>query len=216
MNYYRISFGNNARTYLYKSERSDLDGGKTVIVPVKNGKQKMGIIVKRMRNFPDEFPFPKELVREILKENKKELEADIIKNYLLSLIQHFMDGDISRHEFAQVVKGLTEYNRFCFEKETEMYGVFHYDIPALCRYCVDGIENEVEQEYAFRKEIKKLRDRLWGSTKFSKELGLERHDPVEKEEYFQRIELDIERKVKQALVGVKRSTGYCHLYWNIR
>ena len=41
-------------------------------------------------------------------------------------------------------------------------------------------------------------------------------DPIEKTEAYRAIEPELEKKIDNALKGVKRGHGYCYQYWSVK
>lgn len=75
---------------------------------------------------------------------------------------------------------------------------------------------ESDKEFGFRKAIKKLDKILFYGENEPLKIGRElKYDPIEDNEAYQRVELDVERKINMEL-GDERYRGYCHRYWSAK
>ncbi len=89
--FYLVSFGNNTRTYLYKSNVIEGEIGMAVIVPTGKSGNKEGVIVDVLSAIPENIPFAEKDIKEIVCRSYEEICDDIIKKYL---VQRFFDAHI--------------------------------------------------------------------------------------------------------------------------
>lgn len=213
--FYLVSFGNNTRTYLYKSNVIEGEEGMAVIVPTGKSGNKEGIIVDILSAIPENIPFVEKDIKEIVCRSYAEICDDMIKKYLVSLVELFKKGNISRTKFTEIAEGFTSLNRLAIAKEW-LNEVIYHDIPDMHLFYVlePGCEND--KEFGFRKAIKDLDKILYYEGKEPPKIGNElNYDPIEDDEAYQRVELDVERKINAEL-GDARYMGYCHKYWHVK
>lgn len=216
--YYMISFGHGTQMYLYKSTIEDLEVGNTVVVQAGKDGRKIGMIVNEMKSIPKNLLISEDKVKEVIHKNLRDIQEEEAKNYLLWLVVAFMDGVITRVEFAEIAEGFVTSNNLQLSKQSNIYKVVRDILPDMCMIYVDEPGNEDDKEFGFRKEIKKVYHELkYGDFRIEDIKGKVSnkilHDPVEDMEQYQRVELDVERKTKKELEGKERGIGFCHLYW---
>lgn len=184
-----------------------------VVVPAKEQEKKMGIIITILQSVPDEFPFSINEIKNIIKRSYEEITMDNARRFLVALVKLFSDGLISREEFAVTAEGLVSYNKLEISENDWLYEVVYHDLPDMCICYVDEPGCEADKEFGFRKAIKNLDRKLKyeGQTPIMPTWKIQ-HDPVEDSEIYQRIELDVERKINAEL-GKERYMGCGHLYW---
>lgn len=213
--FYWISFGKNARIYLYKSAVVLGKEGMAVLVPTRKNNNREGIIVDVLPTIPEDIPFAEEEIKEVVCRNYAEICDNTIKHYLVSLIELFKKGTISRTKFIKITEGFVSLNRLVVAEEW-LDKVIYHDIPEmqLVQVFESGCEND--KEFWFRKSIKALEVLLYYEGKEQpKKLKKLNYDPIEDDEMYQRIELDVERKLNAEL-GDARGLGYCHRYWRVK
>lgn len=215
MVYYLVSFGNNSRTYLYKSYCQEWNLGYIVDVPVKENDTKKGIIVAVYQMYPVEIGIPEEKIKVIIGRNHEIVNVDFVERILLGLQESFYRGYITRDTFCYVVEGMVSHQELLLEKEHWLYSIVYEDIPDMEMYYVWEPGNEEDKEFGFRKAFKEFQHKLWlrGHKPMERNIIIH-HDPIEEEEQFQRIELDVERKLDEEFGYDVPYFGFCHTYWH--
>ena len=215
MVYYLVSFGNNSRTYLYKAKNLELDLGYMVDVPVKEKDIKKGIIVAVYNTYPVHLGILEEKVKFIVGRNYEPVDVDWIERILLGLQESYYRGHISRDVFCYVVEGMVSKQELLLEKEHWLYSIVFEDIPEMELYYVWEPGNEDDKEFGFRKAFKEFQRKLrLRGNKPMERTHVIHYDPIEDEERFQRIELDVERKLDEELGYDVPYMGFCHKYWH--
>ncbi len=216
MKYYMVSF-DGRKSYLYKTDILQLEIGETVLVPVKNNGRKIGLVMSTLK--PNQLSIPDDKIKEILDLHKKPLKENVIERYILGMIDAFKEGTLTRRAFADIAQGFLSSNQFLLSEGSLISQVVKHDIPDICRRYVTELGCEADLEFGFRKAIKDLEHRLhYGKMPEEVESRLHiqlLHDPIEDDERYQRVELDVERLVR-AEIGEGGYMGFCHLYWTTK
>ncbi|GEM_PF-965566 len=219
--YYYVVFGEGAgfhtKAYLYASTQP-YEPGMLVMVP-SNQEQRVAMIRSAAETVPESHTPDPQCIKEILRPYREVLRASKIRSFLLSMIDDYKDGGISREAFDALLDCFLHANHLDCGGDPDLLRIMQRELPLICQSYVRAPGDAREKEIGFWKNLKALERRLRCGTGSERPVFRNRcrfkTDPVELTDDYLAIELELERAIR-AEIGEPGYKGYCHRYWSAK
>lgn len=211
---YYVIFGESSnrhtKAYLYTSNQNYIPGMLVLVSSKKEVKISMirSINKKMLEN---------DKIKKIIQPFSGDINVHQIKSFVLSMIDDFKDGVITKEAFASTFECFLRYNRLDFGKHSNILKIIQNEIPDVCRLNVVEPGNAIEKNISFWKHLKSIEKRLRFGDSNEKLYSGYQHmiDPVETTDEYLNIELNLERQIREE-IGEPDYKGYCHRYWSTK
>ena len=208
----------HTKRYLYQS-MIDIKLGDTVLVNAKNS-VKIALVESVFENFPNNIGQNKGEIKNVVTLNKERISDNMVKNFLLALIDEYKDGNICKEKWCTIMKHFVKENIFEMHNDLLLEMIINERLVKLFSCCKKLSEEKIDKELEFWKELKDIEYILrYGYSFWNKELrkqfGEELIDEIEYTDEYLKIELELERKIYKE-IGDATGLGYCHKYWHTK
>lgn len=206
----------HTKIYLYKT-KLNIFPGATVLLPTKNTK-KPALIHSVYKAIPNGIHISDTNIKSITTLNPFPVKGNIIREYILALIDEYKDGLLTKEDFYTILESFVRNNHLFYGTDHQCKKVLGNMIPDACTIYIDEPGDPDEKELGFWKIIKDCEYLLrFGHTYFSQisNKTLTKTDPIVYTDAYLRIELKLEQLIRKE-IGDKPYLGFCHLYWNTK
>lgn len=216
--YCHVIFGESkdrhTRKYLYKCTK-EIEPGEIVLAPIKNT-LKAALVSSTFGMLPERDSIDSGKIGSVISKSDKIVGADVVKSFLLALIDEYKDGNITKEDLYLIMEHIVSFCEIKLDADSVLAEIINVQLPDACLHFVDEPWEEERKELGFWKELKDIEYKLrygysfWDRPK--NRSGYIKEDPIEYTDEYLQVELELERVIRNE-IGEGGYRGFCHKYW---
>ena len=137
----------------------ELEPGDMVIVPVENV-LKEAMVQSIFSTIPEEITIEPDKIKRVVSKSNKMVDADMIKAYLLAMVDEYKIGKIVKEEFYAAMEHFVSSYKLNLDDDYELAQIVTEQLPDACLYYIDEPGDAEEKEMGFWKELEEIEEKL--------------------------------------------------------